>query len=219
MADGEFYRVGGTTPIKVDVRIIAATHQDLEKLVQAGSFREDLFHRLNVIRVHLPKLAERREDIPRLMQHFLKRAAKELAVEPKLLRPDAEEYLTTLPWPGNVRQLENTCRWLTVMASGREIHVDDLPPELLHQAESEHSATGQTWQEGLKNWAEQELKRGKKSILDTAVPEFEKIMIEVALKHTGGRRRDASVLLGWGRNTLTRKINELKIDSAEDAED
>jgi len=219
LADGEFYRVGGTTPIKVDVRIIAATHQDLEKLVNAGSFREDLFHRLNVIRIHLPKLAERREDIPRLVQHFLKQAAKELTVEPKLLRKDAEEYLSTLAWPGNVRQLENTCRWLTVMASGREIHVDDLPPELLHQAETENAATGQTWQDGLRNWAEQELKRGKKGILDKAVPEFEKIMIEAALKHTGGRRRDASVLLGWGRNTLTRKINELGMDHPEGEEE
>lgn len=213
LADGEFYRVGGTTAIKVDVRIIAATHQDLEKLVQAGTFREDLFHRLNVIRVHLPKLAERQEDIPRLMQHFLKSAARELAVETKQLRPEAEEYLTTLPWPGNVRQLENTCRWLTVMASGREVHINDLPPELVQQAEG--PATAQTWQDGLRNWSEQELKRGQKSILDTAVPEFERIMIETALKHTGGRRRDASVLLGWGRNTLTRKINELGMDHAE----
>ncbi|MEH6563667.1 MAG: sigma 54-interacting transcriptional regulator, partial [Marinobacter sp.] len=211
LADGEFYRVGGATPIKVDVRIIAATHQDLEKLVQSGSFREDLFHRLNVIRVHLPKLAERREDIPQLMQHFLQRAANELAVEPKTLRPEAESYLTTLPWPGNVRQLENTCRWLTVMASGREVHVDDLPPELRNQ--NEHTPTGSTWQEGLRNWADQELRRGEKAILELAVPEFEKIMIEIALKHTGGRRRDASVLLGWGRNTLTRKINELGMDS------
>ncbi|WP_148861652.1 nitrogen regulation protein NR(I) [Marinobacter fonticola] len=207
LADGEFYRVGGTTPIKVDVRIIAATHQNLEKLVQAGTFREDLFHRLNVIRVHLPRLSERREDIPRLMGHFLKRAALELSVEPKLLRPEAEEYLTTLPWPGNVRQLENTCRWLTVMASGREIHVSDLPPELLEQADT--PPTGQTWQEGLRAWAEQELKRGKQGILDVAVPEFEQMMIETALKHTGGRRRDAAILLGWGRNTLTRKIKEL----------
>jgi len=219
LADGEFYRVGGTTPIKVDVRIIAATHQNLEKLVDDGKFREDLFHRLNVIRVHLPKLAERREDIPRLMKHFLKRAAEELAVEPKVLRPEAEEYLTTLPWPGNVRQLENTCRWLTVMASGREILVDDLPPELMHQAETETTTIGRTWQEGLKSWAEQELKRGKKGILDTAVPEFERIMIETALKHTGGRRRDASILLGWGRNTLTRKINELGLDHPEGDED
>jgi len=219
LADGEFYRVGGTTPIKVDVRIIAATHQNLEKLVEAGKFREDLFHRLNVIRIHLPRLAERREDIPRLMQHFLKRAARELSVEPKVLRPEAEEYLTTLPWPGNVRQLENTCRWLTVMASGREIHIDDLPPELLHQAETETSITGHTWQEGLRLWAEQELKRGKKGLLDTAVPEFEKIMIETALKHTGGRRRDASILLGWGRNTLTRKINELGLDHQDSEEE
>ncbi|MGO1692682.1 MAG: nitrogen regulation protein NR(I) [Marinobacter sp.] len=215
LADGEFYRVGGATPIKVDVRIIAATHQNLEKLVQTGSFREDLFHRLNVIRVHLPKLAERREDIPRLMQHFLQRAARELAVEPKNLRLEAESYLTTLPWPGNVRQLENTCRWLTVMASGREIHVNDLPPELRHH-ESEPHAIGTTWQEGLRNWVDQELKRGEKAILESAVPEFEKIMIETALKHTEGRRRDASILLGWGRNTLTRKINELGMDRAEE---
>jgi two-component system nitrogen regulation response regulator GlnG len=214
LADGEFYRVGGTTSIKVDVRIIAATHQNLEKLVQSGSFREDLFHRLNVIRVHLPKLAERCEDIPRLMQHFLQRAARELSVEPKILRPEAENYLTTLPWPGNVRQLENTCRWLTVMASGREIHIDDLPPELRHQSETH--TTGATWQEGLRNWADQELKRGEKAILGSALPEFEKIMIETALKHTGGRRRDASVLLGWGRNTLTRKINELGMDNIEE---
>ena len=216
LADGEFYRVGGTTPIKVDVRIIAATHQNLEKLVNAGSFREDLFHRLNVIRIHLPRLSDRREDIPRLMQHFLKRAAKELAVEPKLLRPDAEEYLTTLPWPGNVRQLENTCRWLTVMASGREIHISDLPPELVSQEDS--APTGQTWQDGLRSWAELELRRGKTGILDTAVPEFERIMIETALRHTGGRRRDASNLLGWGRNTLTRKIKELGMNS-EDGDD
>src|SRR5690554_5071517 len=214
LADGEFYRVGGTTPVKVDVRIIAATHQNLEKLVQAGDFREDLFHRLNVIRVHLPKLAERREDIPRLMQHFLQRAANELTVEPKILRPETQSCLTTLPWPGNVRQLENICRWLTVMASGREVHINDLPPELRHQSEPRSSGT--TWQEGLKNWANQELRRGETAILESAMPEFEKIMIETALEYTGGKRRDASVLLGWGRNTLTRKINELGMDRAED---
>ena len=149
------------------------------------------------------------------MQHFLQRAARELAVEPKNLRLEAESYLTTLPWPGNVRQLENTCRWLTVMASGREIHVNDLPPELRHH-ESEPHAIGTTWQEGLRNWVDQELKRGEKAILESAVPEFEKIMIETALKHTEGRRRDASILLGWGRNTLTRKINELGMDRAEE---
>ena len=217
LADGEFYRIGGSSAVKVDVRIIAATHQNLEKLVQEGAFREDLFHRLNVIRIHLPRLSERREDIPRLTGHFLNKAAEELAVSPKILREETAEYLSTLPWPGNVRQLENTCRWLTVMASGREIHITDLPPELLDQDET--SATGTTWQEGLRNWADQELKRGKQGILDTAVPEFEKIMIESALKHTAGRRRDASILLGWGRNTLTRKIKELDMVSAGGDED
>lgn len=214
LADGEFYRVGGTIPIRVDVRIIAATHQDLEALVQAGTFREDLFHRLNVIRVHLPKLAERREDIPQLMQHFLQRAARELEAEPKILRSDAQAYLTTLPWPGNVRQLENTCRWLTVMASGRDIHISDLPPELRDQ--NEVQTTGATWQEGLRNWAGQALRRGEQALLESAVPEFERIMIETALQHTGGHRREASMLLGWGRNTLTRKINELGMDDPED---
>ncbi len=214
LADGEFYRVGGTTPVKVDVRIIAATHQNLEKLVHAGSFREDLFHRLNVIRVHLPKLSDRREDIPKLTRYFLKKAADELAVEPKELRPETEEYMSAMPWPGNVRQLENTCRWLTVMASGRDIHVSDLPPELLEQDNS--SPTGSTWQEALRKWADQELKKGKSAILDQAVPEFERIMIDTALSHTGGRRRDASLLLGWGRNTLTRKIKELGMGGDED---
>jgi len=210
LADGEFYRVGGTTPIKVDVRIIAATHQNLEELVQAGKFREDLFHRLNVIRIHLPRLAERREDIPRLMRFFLKKAAVELEVEPKVLRKETEAYLVTLPWPGNVRQLENTCRWLTVMASGREIHPSDLPPELLHHDNVQ--GRGESWQDGLRRWADQALKRGQAGILDIAVPEFERIMIETALQHTGGRRRDAANLLGWGRNTLTRKIKELGMD-------
>ncbi len=124
--------VGRHVPVKVDVRIIAATHQNLESLVQAGKFREDLFHRLNVIRIHIPRLADRREDIPALARHFLGRAAKELAVEPKLLKPETEEFMRNLPWPGNVRQLENTCRWITVMASSREVLIGDLPPELLN---------------------------------------------------------------------------------------
>jgi two-component system nitrogen regulation response regulator GlnG len=213
LADGEFYRVGGSTPVKVNVRIIAATHQDLEDLVKAGSFREDLFHRLNVIRIHLPSLCERREDIPRLLHHFLNRAADELSVEAKLLKSDTEEYLCTLPWPGNVRQLENTCRWITVMASGREVHVNDLPPELLNQEEK--ITTSNNWEQALRNWADQQLAQGKKSVLDTAVPIFERIMIETALKHTAGRRRDASILLGWGRNTLTRKIKELGMEDSE----
>lgn len=214
LADGEFYRVGGSTPVKVNVRIIAATHQDLEDLVKAGSFREDLFHRLNVIRIHLPSLAERREDVPRLLHHFLNRAADELGVEAKLLKSDTEEYLCTLPWPGNVRQLENTCRWITVMASGREVHINDLPPELLNQEEK--MTTSNNWEQALKNWADQQLAQGKKSVLDTAVPIFERIMIETALKHTAGRRRDASILLGWGRNTLTRKIKELGMEDSQE---
>lgn len=212
LADGEFYRVGGHTPVQVDVRIIAATHQDLENLVQEGRFREDLFHRLNVIRVHLPKLSERREDIPRLADFFLGKAAKELDVEPKILLQQTVDYMQDLSWPGNVRQLENTCRWITVMASGREVHLDDLPPELMEQKQSEQTGNSR-WQSALNNWADQALSQGQKSILDTAVPEFEKVMIEVALKHTAGRRRDAAELLGWGRNTLTRKIKELNLET------
>ncbi|MFZ2289282.1 MAG: nitrogen regulation protein NR(I) [Halopseudomonas yangmingensis] len=218
LADGEFYRVGGHTPIKVDVRIIAATHQNLEGLVQAGKFREDLFHRLNVIRIHIPRLADRREDIPALAQHFLARAALELTVEPKILKPQTQEFISNLPWPGNVRQLENTCRWITVMASGREVLIDDLPPELLNQPQ-ENNVNGH-WEQSLRVWAEQALARGAHNLLDTAVPAFERIMIETALRHTAGRRRDAAELLGWGRNTLTRKIKELgmNVDGGEDDE-
>ncbi|HBP5563323.1 two-component system response regulator NtrC [Pseudomonas paraeruginosa] len=219
LADGEFYRVGGHTPVKVDVRIIAATHQNLESLVRDGKFREDLFHRLNVIRIHIPRLADRREDIPALARHFLSRAAQELAVEPKLLKPETEDYLKNLGWPGNVRQLENTCRWITVMASGREVHIDDLPPELLTQPQDNTPAAN--WEQALRQWADQALARGQSNLLDSAVPAFERIMIETALKHTAGRRRDAAVLLGWGRNTLTRKIKELgmNVDGADDEGD
>ena len=207
LADGEFYRVGGHTPIKVDVRIIAATHQDLEQLVEENRFREDLFHRLNVIRVHLPKLAERSEDIPSLARHFLSSAAKELGVEPKILTKEAEQYLANLRWPGNVRQLENTCRWITVMASGREVHVQDLPPELMERKDAQ--APAGDWDKALRQWADQCLARGEHDILSEAVPTFERALIETALKHTAGRKRDAANLLGWGRNTLTRKLKEL----------
>ncbi|EQM78986.1 nitrogen regulation protein NR(I) [Stutzerimonas stutzeri] len=218
LADGEFYRVGGHTPVKVDVRIIAATHQDLETLVQAGKFREDLFHRLNVIRIHIPRLSDRREDIPALAKHFLASAAQELAVETKLLKAETEEYLRNLPWPGNVRQLENTCRWITVMASGREVHVSDLPPELLNQPTD--TLPAKSWEQALHQWADLALSRGQSNLLDEAVPAFERIMIETALKHTAGRRRDAALLLGWGRNTLTRKIKELGMggDAADEDE-
>jgi two-component system, NtrC family, nitrogen regulation response regulator GlnG len=211
LADGEFYRVGGHTSVKVDVRIIAATHQNLELLVQKGDFREDLFHRLNVIRIHIPKLSERRQDIPKLMKYFFQKAADELGGETKILLPETEKFLTELPWPGNVRQLENTCRWITVMASGREVHLADLPPELgIHSA-----AIGQDqdsdWRELLHQWARNELVQGKDHILSQATPEFERVMIEVALAHSQGRKRDAADLLGWGRNTLTRKMKELNM--------
>ena len=207
LSDGQFYRVGGHTSLKVDVRIIAATHQNLEQLVEAQQFREDLFHRLNVIRIHIPRLSDRREDIPLLASHFLSLAAKELDVEPKILRPETEQYLTGLSWPGNVRQLENFCRWVTVMASSREVHLVDLPSEF--SAQEAASSTGGDWTVGLQEWADQQLSLGNTSILDQATPMFERTMIDIALKHTAGRRRDAATLLGWGRNTLTRKIKEL----------
>ena len=206
LSDSEFYRVGGQSSIKVDVRIIAATHQNLEKLVEEHTFREDLFHRLNVIRIHIPKLCDRREDIPRLTSHFLKAAAEELEVAPKVLRPETEKFLTGLNWPGNVRQLENFCRWVTVMASSREVYLTDLPPEFSHQ-EMDTSNTG-IWTQALRTWADQQLSLGNTSILDEATPVFERTLIDIALKHTSGRRKEAANLLGWGRNTLTRKIKE-----------
>ena len=212
LADGEFYRVGGHIAVKVDVRIIAATHQNLETLVTNNRFREDLFHRLNVIRVHLPRLADRREDIPELMQHFFHSAAKELEMEPKALSPEAEEFLYSLPWPGNVRQLENICRWLTVMAAGREVLLSDLPPELrAEQSDKEQRISGD-WQTMLRSWVDKALGSGSKDILSSAIPDFERTMIEAALAHTAGRKKDAAQLLGWGRNTLTRKLQEYNIE-------
>jgi two-component system, NtrC family, nitrogen regulation response regulator GlnG len=215
LANGEFYLVGGHTPVKVNVRIIAATHQNLEQLVAENRFREDLFHRLNVIRIHLPKLADRREDIPRLMQYFFQRAASELDTEPKILSPDAEKHLCMLPWGGNVRQLENACRWLTVMAPGREVHLGDLPPEL-KDSPVEKTVVSGNWEQQLRRWAQGELATGKQDILTMAVPTFERALIETALSHTNGRKRDAAELLGWGRNTLTRKLKELGMSEEED---
>ena len=211
LADGEFYRVGGHEPVKVDVRIIAATHQNLERLVSEGRFREDLFHRLNVIRIHLPSLRERREDIPLLMDHFLKQAAIELGVESKVLLPETAEMLQQFEWRGNVRQLENTARWLTVMGSGREIHPDDLPPELRHSSPGEGPKDGD-WRALFKNWVRTALSNGETDLLGQALPAFESILIQMALEFTGGRRQDAARVLGWGRNTLTRKIKELGLE-------
>ncbi len=207
LADGEFYRVGGHEPLKVDVRIIAATHQNLEQLVSDGQFREDLFHRLNVIRVHLPPLRERREDIPLLLNHFLLEAAAELGVESKRVLPEALEEMKCLEWPGNVRQLQNIARWLTVMASGSEVHLEDLPPEI--RKIEQRSEQVDDWPAALRAWSRRRLQGGQEELLLEAVPLFETIMIESALEQTGGRRQDAARLLGWGRNTLTRKIKEL----------
>lgn len=209
LAESEFYRVGGHQSVGVDVRIVAATHQNLERLVEQGTFREDLFHRLNVIRVHVPSLSERREDIPLLAKHFLNAAAIELGDEPKILHSAAAEYLTLLPWPGNVRQLENTCRWLQVMASSRTILIEDLPAEL---QQSETHTDHDNWETGLELWANQQLEKSPETaLLDAAMPKFERVMINAALRKSGGRKKDAAELLGWGRNTLTRKIQELEL--------
>lgn len=210
LSDGQFYRVGGHQPLKVNVRVIAATHQDLEERVKLGLFREDLFHRLNVIRLRLPPLRERREDIPLLTKHFLAHSAKQLGVEPKQLSQAALRYLTSVNWSGNVRQLENVCHWLTVMAPGQNVDVADLPPEL--KEESAKPATGGSWQESLAKEVMDALNRGETNILDTKTKEFERTMITKALQHTDGRRIEAANQLGMGRNTLTRKIQELGID-------
>ena len=211
LADGQFYRVGGHSPIKVDVRIIAATHQNLEDQVKKHEFREDLFHRLNVIRIHLPSLRERKEDIGQLAAHFLLQAANELSVDPKLLHKDAEQFLKRCEWPGNVRQLENLCRFLTVMASGQEILLEDLPDDL-NNRNSSTSTTSSTWQHAFSLWIDEQLNLGNMDILDTALPEFEKIALERALSFTQGHKQEASKKLGWGRNTLTRKLKDLGIN-------
>jgi two-component system nitrogen regulation response regulator GlnG len=210
LADGQFYRVGGHNPVSVDVRIIAATHQNLEQRVSEGKFREDLYHRLNVIRIHIPTLSERREDIPILAAHFLQKAAAELAVEVKSLSKETKKILSTLPWPGNVRQLENMCRWLTVMASGQEVLPHDLPPEINQQPVSiEKNAQSGDWQTLLASWADTQLQSGHNNILDDAIMSFERILLERALNYTHGHKQDAAKRLGWGRNTLTRKLKEL----------
>jgi len=211
LAEGEFYRVGGHLPTQVDVRVIAATHQNLEQRVKEGLFREDLYHRLNVIRVQLPSLNKRREDIPLLTRHFLAQAGRELGVEPKTLRPETGVYLRELDWPGNVRQLENLCRWLTVMASGREILLEDLPADLRERTPVAESNVPD-WETALRSWAGRRLARGGHRLLDTALPSFERVLIRVALEQSGGHRQDAARLLGWGRNTLTRKIKELGME-------
>ena len=214
LSDGKYYRVGGHEPLEADVRIIAATHQNLETLVSDNRFREDLFHRLNVIRIHLPNLYDRSEDIPMLLEHFLAEAAHELGEEMKVIPEDTMNFLVSLPWQGNVRQLENFSRWITVMATGREVLLDDLPLELRSNSEQPEQSD-QLWDRQLRKWAQAKLKSRTFSgdgLLAEAQPLFERIMIEAALDETAGRKRDASLLLGWGRNTLTRKMQELGMD-------
>jgi two-component system nitrogen regulation response regulator GlnG len=208
LSNGEFYRVGGREPIKVDVRIITATHQNLDELVKNGDFREDLFHRLNVIKLSLPKLNERREDIPELAKHFFKNSSEELKEEKKYLSEEVENYFKTLSWPGNIRQLENTCRWLTVMSPSKEVKLEDLPDELkLENSEEENN-----WKVILQSWSENYLENGNKNLLEEVGPEFERTLIKVALNKTKGKKKEAAELLGWGRNTLSRKIKELGLE-------
>ena len=252
LANGEFYRVGGQQPIKVDVRIIAATHQNLEELVKQSRFREDLFYRLNVIRLPLPPLRTRPEDIPALALYFMQCAAEQMNTTPKHLHPAALQIMQTFDWRGNVRQLENVCLWLTVMATGDTVMATDLPPELLENISpntvlyEEHGSSkedaqenlvqsgdvlngsasnnhqnnqssplpkNQSWQQALADWAEQSLSTGETDILQTATPEFERVLLTAALNHSGGKKIEAANLLGWGRNTLTRKLQQLDISA------
>ena len=207
LAEGEFYRVGGASAIKTDVRVIAATHQDLRNLVEQGSFREDLYHRLNVIGINVPRLSERSEDIPLLLNHFLSKAASELGVPTKEVSAQVRDYLSALEWPGNVRQLENTCRWLTVMAAGNTILMNDLPPELTMGANAEAKGSV-SWEKQLSDWVRAKLLAGETNVLKQAMPQIESIMMNAALEHTAGRKAEAAELLGWGRNTLTRKLSQ-----------
>jgi two-component system, NtrC family, nitrogen regulation response regulator GlnG len=212
LADGEYYRVGGHAPLRANVRIIAATHQNLEERVRQGLFREDLMHRLNVVRLRLPPLRERGEDIAPLARHFLQKSARDLAVEPKGLSEDALKVLAQFAFPGNVRQLENICHWLTVMAPGQRIEVADLPPEVREAPGAPGEGGDFDWQHALDRELAQALARGERNVGDRLEQEFEKTLIRRALVHTGGHRMEAAAWLGWGRNTLTRKIQELGLE-------
>ena len=259
LSDGHFYRVGGHQSLKANVRVIAATHQNLEQRVRDGLFREDLYHRLNVIRLRLPSLRERREDIPVLARHFLAQSARQLGVEAKRMSDGAMQFLSSLDLPGNVRQLENLCNWITVMAPGQTVDVKDLPPELIESAgaplplhsvadipvmignserlspsgmssghdtqapQSTHGLVGSiersTWIEMLEVEAAHQLSAGKPEVMDALGRQFESALIKTALKHTHGRKNDAAVRLGIGRNTITRKIQELGLESSKDDKD
>jgi two-component system nitrogen regulation response regulator GlnG len=215
LSDGTFYRVGGHQQLKANVRVIAATHQDLDRRVREGAFREDLYHRLNVIRVRIPALRERREDLPLLARHFLARSAKELGVEPKRLADEALAHVGRMDFPGNVRQLENLCHWLTVMAPGQAIGVADLPAEFRGLPEDARQPAAADWVAALEQEVERRLARGETGVLDQLSRQFERALIATALARTGGRRIEAAGLLGMGRNTITRKIQELGIGDAD----
>ena len=210
LAESEFYRVGGQTAISVDVRVIAATNQDLARAVKESRFREDLYHRLNVIRINTPPLRQRREDIPLLLKHYLAEAGEELGAPAKSIDTDALETLQAFNWPGNVRQLVNATRRLTVTAPGNVITAEDIPGELGGAETAAHAA--KEWTRVLATWAERQLHKDDEPLLDKALPEFEKTLIELALARTNGHRQDAAKLLGWGRNTLTRKMKALHLD-------
>lgn len=215
LSDGNYYRVGGHQPIKANVRIITATHQNLDERVKQGLFREDLFHRLNVIRLRLPPLRERREDIPLLAKYFLQKSARELSVEQKQFSEATLQHLSAQNFPGNVRQLENLCHWLTVMTPSQIIEVADLPPEWRDETSTSAANVGD-WSVALAQQATIALQRGDERIMDTLTNQFERTLILQALQHTNGRRIEAATLLGIGRNTLTRKIQELGLDAKEE---
>ncbi len=231
LSDGFYYRVGGHQPIKAEVRVIAATHQDLEERVRQGLFREDLYHRLNVIRLRLPALRERSEDIPLLTRHFLLKSAQELGVEPKRISEEAMRFISRQPFPGNVRQLENLCHWLTVLAPAQVVKVEDLPMEMRQQVAptalvprvdtsaaapvpvpAPSTAASGNWTDSLVAEVERRLQDGVPDVMDTLARDFEAAVIRTALKHTHGRRIDAATRLGVGRNTITRKIQELQLE-------
>ena len=216
LAEGCFHRVGGQQDIPAPVRVIAATTQKLENLVMNGQFQHELYHRLNVVRVQMPRLTERKEDIALLAEHFLSSVAKDMHVEPKRLSEEALQVLQQYQWPGNIRQLENLCRRLSVMVSENEIAIDHLPAEL--RPELAIQAEARSWEDGLRAWAERSLAAGEKSLLNSAQPTMERILLNVALEFTGGRKQDAAALLGWGRNTLTRKLKELGVQDDESDE-
>jgi two-component system nitrogen regulation response regulator GlnG len=218
LSDGQFYRVGGHTPLTANVRVITATHQDLEQRVKQGLFREDLYHRLNVIRLRLPSLRERREDIPLLTRHFLAKSARDLSVDAKRMSDAALNFLSQQDFPGNVRQLENLCHWITVMAPAQTVEIADLPADVRGNAgEKAASPADSNWRRALEREVAASLARGDKEIFDGLNRSFEAALITKALEHTGGRRIEAALLLGIGRNTLTRKIQDLGLDPGADA--